>query len=171
MKKSQRKPNRLTQYNYNRNGAYFITICIQNKRCILSKIIKNNISTQNKLTTYGKIVDDIINIVPSRFNARIINYIIMPNHIHLLIFVNNPINPDWTIRELSLQQHSIISNIVGYIKMNSTKKIHTINPNEKIWQRSFHNHIIRNEKQYQKIWSYIEGNPFNWTDDCFYTKI
>lgn len=170
MKKFQRKPNRLKQYNYNRNGAYFITICTQNKRSILSKIIKNNLSSQNKLTTYGKIVNDIINIVPNRFNIQIINYVIMPNHIHLLIFINNPINPDWTIRELSLQRHSIISNVVGYIKMNTTKKIHTIYPNAKIWQRSFHDHIIRNEKDYQNIYSYINSNPFNWADDCFYTQ-
>ena len=77
-------------------------------------------------------------------------------------------NEERAIRESPLQYHrSVIDKIVGFLKMNVSKKIHNIN-NEKIWQRSYHDHIIRGEKDYQKIWEYIDTNVIRWEKDCFY---
>lgn len=100
----KRKPNRLKNYDYSQNGAYFITICTKNKKHILS--LRNN--------------------------------------------------------------HSVISNIIGYLKMNSSKKIHIINPDEIVWQRSYHDHIIRNETDYLNIWEYINSNALKWHNDKYY---
>ena len=86
----KRKPTRLKNFDYSTPGAYFITVCTQHKKCILSRIPVGAIheSPAVKLTEYGKIVDKVINDIPKRFNAEINNYVIMPNHIHLIIVIN-----------------------------------------------------------------------------------
>ena len=56
------------------------------------------------------------------------------------------------------------------MKMNISKEIHKINPDEKLWQRSFHDHIIRNQKDYDMIWEYIDTNVLRWEKDCFYVN-
>ena len=77
------------------------------------------------------------------------------------------VNLKRAIRESPLQnQRSVIDKIVGFLKMNVSKKIHNEYQN-KIWQRSYHDHIIRDEMDYQKIWEYIETNIIKWDKDCF----
>ncbi len=94
-------------------------------------------------------------------------YVIMPNHIHLIIEINND-NEQRAIRESPLQYHrSVIDKMVGFLKMNVSKKIHNTY-SDKIWQKSYHDHIIRGEKDYQKIWEYIDTNPLKRELDCFY---
>ena len=89
----------------------------------------------------------------------------MPHHIHMVIFVG-----ERSIRESTLRKRSIISNAVGYLKMNASRDIHKNGYNDAIWQRSFHDHIIRGENDFLKIWNYIDLNPLKWKDDCFYTE-
>ena len=73
-----------------------------------------------------------------------------------------------TLHESPLQYHrSIIDKMIGFLKMNVSKKIHNTY-RENIWQRSYHDHIIRDEKDYQKIWQYIDTNVTRWEKDCFY---
>ena len=168
MKLPKRKPTRLKGYDYSQNGAYFITICTHNRKCLFPNIVGVvHESPENKLTQYGEFVKQFIEMLPDRFNVSIPNYVIMPNHIHLIIEICND-NEERAIRESPLQYHrSVIDKIVGFLKMNVSKKIHNIN-NEKIWQRSYHDHIIRGEKDYQKIWEYIDTNVIRWEKDCFY---
>ncbi|MEE1014146.1 MAG: transposase [Clostridia bacterium] len=155
-------------YGYSTPGAYFITICTHNRKCLFSNIVGAiHELPENKLTQYGKYVEQIIEILPDRFNVSIPKYVIMPNHIHLIIEINNN-NEKRAIRESPLQHHrAIIDKIAGFLKMNVSKKIHN-SYNEKIWQRSYHDHIIRGEKDYQKIWEYIDTNVVRWKKDCFY---
>ena len=65
---------------------------------------------------------------------------------------------------------SVISKMIGYIKMNASKEIHNRYGNEIVWQRGFHDHIIRNRNDYEKISKYIYENPIIWQYDCFYTE-
>jgi REP element-mobilizing transposase RayT len=113
-------------------------------------------------------VEAAINKIPDRFGVEIPRYMIMPNHIHLLVTVLES-SPERAIHESPLRKRSVISQIVGYLKMNASKQIHSLNPLETVWQRSFHDHIIRNERDYERIWDYIDTNPLKWEDDCFYT--
>ena len=78
----------------------------------------------------------------------------MPNHIHIIIAIDQR-----SIRESTLQKRSTVSKAIGYLKMNASRDIHKNGYAEKIWQRSFHDHIIRGEKDYFKIWDYIDANP------------
>lgn len=160
----KRKNLRLVNYNYNQNGAYSITVCTDNKKHILSHIVGAiHESPEIQLSKYGYIVDKIIKSLPDRFSISVDNYVIMPNHIHLLITINDP--NVRAIHESPLQQRSLISKVIGYLKMNASKEIHSSGYNGDIWQRSFYDHIIRNEIDYNEIWQYIDTNPKTWTKD------
>ena len=124
---------------------------------------------ENKLTQYGEIVKQIIEILPDRFNVSIPKYVIMPNHIHMIIEIKNDTEKR-AIRESPLQYNrSVIDKLAGFLKMNVSKKMHNTY-NGKMWQRPYHDHIIRDEKDYNEIWQYIDTNVHRWEKDCFYTK-
>ena len=113
-------------------------------------------------------MDNEIKKLPTKFNIVIDNYVIMPNHIHLIIRILPDENErDGRDRPLQRSQQ-LIPRIIGYMKMNSTKAIHEITPNIEVFQRSFHDHIIRTEKEHLEIYEYIENNPYTWQTDCFY---
>jgi REP element-mobilizing transposase RayT len=164
----KRKPTRLKGYDYSQKGAYFITICTHNRKCLFSNIVGAiHELPENQLTRYGELVKEIIEILPDRFKLSIPKYVIMPNHVHLIIEICND-NEERAIRESPLQYNrSIIDKSVGFLKMNVSKKIHN-EYSDKIWQRSYHDHIIRGEKDYRKIWEYIDTNAIKWKKDCFY---
>ncbi len=85
MELPNRKPTRLKGYDYSQNGAYFITICTHNRKCLFSNIVGAiHELPENKLTQYGEYVKQIIEILPGRFNVSIPKYVIMPNYIHPL---------------------------------------------------------------------------------------
>ena len=167
MELTKRKSARLKGYNYSTPGAYFITICTHNRKNLFSNIVGAiHESPENKLTQYGEFAEQVIKILPDRFNVSIPKYVIMPNHIHLIVEIYE--DEKWAIHESPLRQHrSVIDKMVGFLKMNVSKKIHKTS-NEKIWERSYHDHIIRGEKDYQKIWEYIDTNTIRWKEDCFY---
>ena len=170
-----RKQNRLKNYDYSSNGAYFITICTKDKAQILSHISgnKNTVGAIHEspakvaLSQYGLIINDVIKRLNVRFNINVSNYVIMPNHVHLMIEIDNR-----AIRESPLQsKRSIISKAIGYLKMNSSKEAHYIDSELQLWQRSFHDHIIRNEEDYLMHLQYIDENPRKWLlgDDEYYS--
>lgn len=158
-----RKPNRLKEYDYSQNGAYFITICTQDRKEMLSKIVGDGLSVP-KLTTEGYIVEKYVKEICIKYPcASVDKYVIMPNHIHLLIGINNENGTD--------DPSPTIGKIIGWFKYSSTKSINNSkNCIDKVFQRSFHDHIIRNETDYREIWEYIDTNPLKWTEDCFYVK-
>ena len=163
-----RKNPRLSNFNYSENRAYFITICTHGRRTMLSQIIDvPNELPVCSLNAYGRIVDSVIQSLPQRFSVKIENYVIMPNHIHLLILLDDP-DRVRAIRESPLHGRSVISKVIGYLKMNVSKQIHQMGYPSEIWQRSFHDHIIRDQRDYDKIWMYISDNPRRWQEDCFY---
>ena len=161
----KRKPTRLKEYDYSQNGAYFITICTHNKRHLFGDII----NSQMHLNDLGKIAEkQILNIESHYMNVQIDKYIVMPNHIHMIITIleTERINPFPTIKydipNIVGKFKSGVSRIVGNAFMYSVKR--------PIWQSSFHDHIIRGEKDYQKIWEYIDTNVASWEKDCFYNE-
>lgn len=161
-----RKSPRLKGYDYNQNGAYFITICTENRLPILSQIVGTPPhDTTVQLTSYGMIAEQWIQQLPKRFDITLHAYVIMPNHIHLLFH---------TVRQTPADnddsQRSYLSKMIGYLKMNITKNIHEQHPGIRIWQRSYHDTIVRGEEKYLKIWKYINDNPMIWQYDCFYTE-
>ncbi len=166
----KRKRLRWINYDYNSPGAYFITICTDNRKNILCNVVGAiHESPEMKLTEYGKIVEKIINNIPLHLKSTINKYVIMPNHVHLIVVINDSAELR-AIRESPLRGRSIISKTVGYIKMNSSKEIHKHFKNNPVWQRGFHDHVIRDREDYVNIYKYIATNPSRWKQDCFYTE-
>ena len=155
----KRKPNRLKDFDYSQNGAYFVTVCTKNKEKLLCSIVGGDayIAPFVKLTDYGKTVDKYINSVNEKYkHITVDKYVIMPNHIHMLIMINGTM---WA------SSPTTVSDIVRSIKILTAKQL-----GESIFQRSFHDHIIRDEADYLKIWNYIDTNPAKWQEDCFYIE-
>ena len=110
------------------------------------------------------IVNDEILALENRYkNIKIDKYIIIPNHIHAIIVIEN--------KTAGASPYPTLSDIICNFKSLSTHKIHKNSESDiKIWQTSFHDHIIRGEKDYLKIWNYIDTNPQKWEEDCFYIE-
>ena len=160
MELPKRKPNRLKDYDYSQAGAYFVTVCTKDRECILSEItVGASIARPFEivLSDNGKIVDKAINNISEIYpSVTVDNYIIMPNHIHLLIQIHNS---DSGRPMVAPTVSTVVQQMKGYV----TKQI-----GYSVWQKLFHDHIIRNEEDYLKIWDYIEHNACKWEDDCFY---
>ena len=149
MELQKRKPNRLWKYDYSTNGAYFVTICTQDRRKILSSIVGDDAHIVPK--PYGSVAEKYIRNVP-----EIEKYVIMPDHIHLLIRLDN--GSMWASTPTGAKkQHNLVSDIVRSIKVLVAKEI-----GESIFQRSYYDHVIRNQRDYDEIWQYIENNPRKW---------
>ena len=160
----KRKPTRLKNYDYSTNGAYFVTICSHNRKNIFCNIVGQGLApAEVKLSSFGIIANQEILALEKRYtNVEIDKYIIMPNHIHAIIVINN--------KTAGASPCPTLSDIVCAFKSFTTRKCRLIDSKLKVWQTSFHDHIIRNENDYLKIWNYIETNPVKWEEDCFYTE-
>ncbi len=111
------------------------------------------------LTKIGRVVEKYILSSNNIEDVTVENFVIMPNHIHILLFVDNP---DGTSKAPS-PTNGKIPHYVGTLKRFCNKEI-----GENVFQRSYHDHIIRNETDYRKIYEYIESNPSKWQEDSYY---
>lgn len=165
-----RKSIRLKHYDYAKQGMYFITICTKDREQILSKITvgidahidptntniaKNNISNNIniELKNSGKIVRKYIkNINMVYKNIYIDSYVIMPDHLHMIVCIN-----PGSMWALTPTEKISIPKVIRSLKIMVTKEI-----GYSIWQRNYYEHIIRNEKEYYQIREYIKQNPSKW---------
>lgn len=152
----KRKNIRLNDYNYSSNGAYFITICTKNKENLLWKNVGANCVRpleQLPLSKIGIVVENEIHKLNTVYeNIKVDKYQIMPNHIHLIIFIYEDSNG-------RTQFAPTISRIIKQFKGSITKQI-----GFSIWQKSFYDRVIRNEKEYQSVWNYIHNNPLKYLE-------
>ena len=144
-----RKPTRLPGYDYSAQNYYFITVCTYQKNCIFGK--------PNQLNEIGECVQSCIDMITTVFpNVRVDNSVVMPNHIHLILETG--------------ENAPNISIVIGQLKTAVTKLVHQKDASIQIWQRSFHDHIIRNQQAYERIWNYVQYNALKWKEDCYYPK-
>jgi REP element-mobilizing transposase RayT len=161
----KRKPVRLKEYDYSSVGAYFVTICVKERKEILGKIVGGGDFDAPKmiLYEYGEILDKYINLMNEKYShINIDKYIIMPNHIHVILNITEYKNGSSGTAE---PYNNEISKFVSLLKRHCNREY-----GKNIWQRSFHDHIIRDEKDYAKIWEYIDTNAIKWEEDCFYNE-
>lgn len=161
MELPKRKPNRLKDYDYSSAGAYFVTICTQGRRCILSDIVGEGLAPPVvRLTRYGGLADEQVRQIEVKYpSVRIDRYVIMPNRIHMLLSIRNEAG--------GASPSPTLMDVVRGFKSQTTR---LCGCGEKLFQRSFYDHVVRNEADYLDIWNYIETNPVKWKDDRFYTK-
>ena len=192
-----RKPNRLAAYDYSRAGVYFITICVQDRRPLLSRIplgccapgprtpvgegrpeYKQCVNLPRtpdprtpagasiarppspELTPLGEIVNHAILSIPSHYSdVSVDHYVIMPNHIHLLMRIDR--DPG-----RAMLAPTDISRVIQQLKGFITKQY-----GKAFWQKSFYDHIVRDESDYRTRWQYIDENPARWAEDEFFDEL
>lgn len=163
----KRKNNRLSGYDYSISGVYFITVCTKEKRCLFWTKHQFDFVGEDSilppdvvcLTDYGCIVKNaIVDIEKHYADVKLLQYAIMPNHIHLLLSI-----PYESGRIISSPTNII--KVIGQLKRTVSKQI-----GHSIWQKSFHDHIIRNQNDFEDVSKYVYENPAKWQYDCFYQK-
>ncbi len=190
-KKPSRQSIRLPQYDYSSEGYYFITLCARERENLFGEIIDDKMI----LNSLGKIIREEWVSLVCYYNGRVLLdiFVIMPNHFHAIIILNPDIKNiaratlavarDVTNRVNIIQKRQApyragaspaptLGHIVGSFKSRCFQKwrLYVENNNLydmslKIWQRNYYEHIIRDEKDYENIWQYIEYNPAKWAWD------
>jgi len=162
LKNHHRKKNRLPEYDYSQNGYYFVTICTKDKRKSFGKAIGGKV----ELNKIGTLAENYWKEIPKHFPfAEIDEYIIMPNHIHGIIIIDNENNAGdnhgsslQTTRNMEL-----LPRIISQYKSSATRQIRKQFANYNFaWQKSYYDRIIRNEKELYNIRKYIQQNPLKW---------
>jgi putative transposase len=171
-----RRSIRLPEYDYSQEGAYYITICAQDRKCLFGGIRNGKII----LSECGRIVDDWWQRMPERYSGVILDkFVIMPNHMHAIIIIGGDVDNGvgaidnvGVIHELPLRRWikrrvMVLPKIIGYFKMNSARQINQMHNTTgcPVWQRNYWEHVIRNEKSLNKIREYICNNPLYWAAD------
>ena len=159
-----RKSIRLKGYDYSQAGYYFITGCVKNRHEILGSIVGSGFHArpQVELTDIGIEIQKSIEYVRNNDeNVEIPKYVIMPNHIHLIVVLTAVGHGSPTLQS-----------VVGRIKSYTTKQWNEMcNTKYKtFWQDSFHDHIIRDDADYLLHLQYIENNPSKWAEDRYYVQ-
>jgi REP element-mobilizing transposase RayT len=185
----QRKHPRLKKYDYSTPGAYFITICTDKRKCVFGTVLYNksaNVCNEDsragacsrredlhqdrscteittELTKYGKIAREGLQEIETRFENACVPYIVvMPNHIHMILEIRRGAagaSPRPTVEDIICAYKSIV-----------TLKCKREGYEGKLFQSSFYEHIIRNEKDYEETVKYITENPIKWIYDELYCE-
>ena len=161
----KRKPTRLSGWDYSSPGAYFVTICTHEKRCTLSRIVVGEqlAAPEVSLSAIGKIVDDQIRSLPARFPFLAVDsYVIMPNHIHLLLILTGGAG--------GASSSPTIIAVVQALKSQTARLCSAAYGVKPLWQRSFHDHVIRGEDDCRTIRDYIANNPAKWAEDRYFAE-
>ncbi len=155
-----RKPNRLREYDYSLAGWYYVTICTKNHKEYFGKIENEDMI----LNDIGKTTDECWRDIPKHYKeTELDEYIIMPNHIHGIIIINEQkgLTNVGQRHASALQQH-VLGNMIGSFKSAVSKDAHLHDLKLFKWQDSFYDRIIRNENELYNIRKYINQNPLKW---------
>lgn len=163
-----RKSIRLPGHDYAQAGAYFVTLVTWGRDCLFGQVVDGGMV----LNDFGKIVqEEWERTAIVRQNVELGAYIVMPNHLHGILVINDGVGAS---RRLAPTTEAIspkpgsLGAIMAQFKSMVTKRIWKSDESMNgtpIWQRNFHDRIIRNDHEMGKIWQYIESNPLNWADD------
>ena len=166
-----RRSIRLKEYDYSQCGYYYVTICIHNRECNLGKVVNGKI----QLSKIGEIVkNEWLNTKQIRKNIDLDEWVVMPNHIHGIIVINDVLfhvgaHCNAPLQTNNKNQFGPQSNNLGAIirgfKGVTTKRIHSIGSCGFLWQRNYYEHVIRNEIELNWIREYIINNPLQWELD------
>ena len=158
MERPVRKSPRLKNYDYLSCGAYSLTICAHHHQHLFGRIQFDPCGNTIELSDLGLIILSTLEGLSIRYpDFEIIKYAIMPNHVHILVIKHGV-------------GSSSVSDVVCALKSLATKEIRLKHPGMKVWKESFHDHIIRNERDLIRHWDYIDQNINNWAKDRFFVK-
>lgn len=163
MKFNSRKIIRKSGYNYSFTGCYFITICAKDKKFLFGDI-------QNRkmyLNEIGRVIQLEILRLNTEKDIQVEKYVIMPNHVHLLLFLKSDEKCFVEVQGNSLDEIRMLAKarIPEEIQQFKARVSWCVGKN--VWHGRYHDHIVRNQREYEMIYNYIENNPGNWDKDCY----
>lgn len=180
-------------HDYN-DGIYFVTICSHEKRHVFSRIINGEMH----FSRLGEIVAQSLESIPIHYpNAEVYNYVVMPNHVHLVISVGTRYiaSPQTEVTPKSINSNfgclkppkhgeacedfhhnSCLATIIGSFKAAVTRQANRLGGGDGLggrdvsrpyWQQRYHEHIIRDQRAFDNIMKYVDNNVMCWASDCF----
>ena len=164
--KHHRRSIRLKNYDYSQAGAYYVTIDVQNRECLFGEIV----NFEMILNEAGKMMDEQWNALLERFpNIELDVYLVMPNHFHGIVVVIENVNTQNVVVQ---NKKPALGDIIGAFKSITTHEYIQGVDNKNwprfykhLWQRNYYEHVIRDEKDLNRIRDYIQSNPSNWDED------
>jgi len=169
----KRKQIRLNKYDYSSNGAYFVTVCTQNRAMLFGDVVRpvgaDLVSARVTLNSAGTMIEHILHeTIANIENMQLCDYIIMPNHLHMILAI---------VRADTRSAPTTICSAIQAFKSKSTVeyirgvKNYVFPPFDKrLWQRNYYEHIIRSRDEHRQIIKYIHENPLHWRDDRYYAE-
>lgn len=173
-------------FDYSSDNLYFVTICVKDMLCCFGEVVEmdcdgmgagRDLSVRDglenhveinyvmKLNLYGLIVQERLGWLPVQYPyVSIHNSVVMPNHLHLILEIDS----SSVSKEIKIKS---LSSLMGAFKTTASKLIHETGFLEFAWHRSFHDHIIRDDKAYKNIHAYIDENPKNWFEDDLFRSV
>jgi putative transposase len=168
-----RRSIRLPGYDYSRAGAYFVTIVTQNRVCSLGEITAEGVD----LSPLRKVVETVWNTSPAHFPIELDAFVIMPNHIHGILWIveeESFIKTGFEINDQETQADrpsgtnpQSLASIIQNFKSVTSRKINTIlsKPGNVFWQRNYYEHVVRDEHDLDRIRKYILDDLYQWPED------
>lgn len=165
MRRQRRSP-RLAGYDYSQAGAYFVTFCTHERQHLFGEVIDGMI----QLTPAGAIAWRCWDEIPVHFpTVEIDHVVVMPNHVHgIIVIQSTPPAPD-----SKTPAPPSLNTVIGLYKSTVTKFIRREDDPSiaQVWQRSYHDHVIRTEEELARIRDYINTNPQRWHEDTYYPSM
>ena len=162
-KRHHRRSIRLPGYDYSQPGMYFVTICVEEKKCLLGEVIKGEMVVNE----YGRIVqEEWYRSVEIRHEVQLDEFVVMPNHLHGIVVLVGATGRS-PLRLKPGPSPRSLGSFVGGFKSATTTRINDLRGTHGIplWQRNYYEHVIRNEDDLHRIREYIQTNPLRWELD------
>ena len=159
-----RKTLRLPSYDYSQNGVYFVTICTEERKCILGRVVGGGVLDAPfvQLSKHGILAQQTLLEMDAFYkDISVEKYAIMPNHIHFIMTLSACNGSSRTPTPTNARLPAFVSALKRF-----TNKRAGIS----LWQRSYYDHVIRSEADYLRVWQYIDDNPVKWAEDEYYSE-
>ena len=164
---------RLDGYDYRLNGAYFVTVCAHQMSCIFGNVVNGTMIPN----AWGRIAQDEWRRTETvRSNIDLDLFVVMPNHMHGILLIADDLDQRGAAAQLQVRRDGnapgSLGQIIGHFKSIVTKRIRRASGSNdlKIWQRNYHDRIIRNEKALHEVRNYILANPGRWEEDSYFRR-
>jgi putative transposase len=173
--KYHRRSIRLREYDYSWAGWYYVTVCSHKRECVFGEVKGDKVV----LAMPGEILVKHWDDLPNHYPIELDSYVVMPNHLHGIIIikdqsvgaihVNDPAKGgESPLQERIIQRRKmLLPKIIGRFKMETAKEINLLRKTRgvPVWQRNYHEHVIRNDADLHRIRTYIQNNPLQWAID------
>lgn len=163
-----RRSIRLPNYDYTCPGAYFVTVCVQNRECLFGDVVGGSV----QLNEWGRMVhDEWLRTETLRSNVRLYAFVVMPNHFHAIVtideFRRGTARRAPTTERFGRPVSGSLPTIMRAFKSAATKRINRLrtSPGVPVWQRNYYERIIRDDGEIHRIREYIAANPTHWAED------